>query len=312
MIRVQSTTGGHQDDKGGDQMNDLSNHFKFFAGLAELFAARFLRPLWRRYPAHNSDDFDALALFLDGYGFARQGARPDFNHAAVDVVKALRNQGQMLTDQSTPQKAWDMFRSCLQGQRLNPANSPLCPLGTSYERKTGHSSTGGYSILEFLRQIEESNLPPNIVTLSKYSIQEDRVKLCHTKIGEINGIGPKIASLFLRDVATLSAVFPCKDRSLLQPVDVWIQRISSHLFQSELSKEITAGFIVKQAIESDVSPEAVNEGMWYFGSEIAGSEYRMSRALDDLGYGKALLHEHIEAIRQEVLAWEHIHEGNKS
>lgn len=293
-------------------MSDLSIYFKFFTRLAELFEARFMRPLWQRYQAHEGNSFDALALFLDGYAFARQGAKPDFNHAAVDVVKELRNQGHMLTGESTPQKAWDIFRSCLQDQGLNPANNPLCPSGTGYNRRrTGSSETRGSSVLEFLRQMEEFGLSPNIVTLAKYSIREGQVKLCHRSICEINGIGPKIASLFLHDVASFYGVSPSEDRNLLQPIDVWIQRISEHLLQGELSKEKVAEWIVGQAIQSDVNPEAVNEGMWYFGSQIADSKYRMSKALSDLGYAKILLNEHIEAVRWEVSAWEHMQKGNE-
>lgn len=291
-------------------MNNLHEYLKFFAGLAGVFEARFMRPLWHRYPAHHSDDFDALALFLDGYAFARQGAKPDFGHAAVDVVKELRNQEQTLTGESIPQKAWDMFRTRLEDQGLNPANSPLCPSGTIYNRRrTGSSLTHGSSVLEFLRGMAEFQLSPNIVSFAKYSIQMDKVGDGHSALCTINGIGSKIASLFLRDVARFYTVFPSKDRNLLQPVDVWILRISEHLLQDKLPKEEVADWILAQATRSNVNPEAVNEGMWYFGSEIADSKYRMSRALNDLGYAKALLDEHIEAVRREVLAWERTQEG---
>jgi hypothetical protein len=285
-------------------VNNLGDHFKFLASLGELFDARFMIPLWRRYPAHDSDSFDALALFLDGYAFARQGAKPDFNHAAVDVVKELKKQGPTLMGGSTPEKAWDMFRSYLKDEGLNYANSPLCPSGTGYNRRrTGLSQTHGVSALEFLGGMEKLGLSPNIITWAKYSIQMDQVRDYHTRLCEINGIGPKIASLFLRDVASFYGVFPSKDRNLLQPVDVWIQRISRYLLQNGLSKEEIAQWIVRQAIQSGVNPEAVNGGMWYFGSQIAGSKYRMEKALNDLAYAKALLEEHMEAIRQEALAW---------
>jgi len=285
-------------------MNNLSDHFKFLTGLAELFEARFMKPLWRRYPAHDSDSFDALALFLDGYAFARQGAKPDFNHAAVDVIKELKKQGQMLADKNAPQIAWHMFCGYLQNQGLNLANCPLCPSGTNYDRRrTGLSQTHGKSVLEFVGGMEKLRLSSNIITWAKYSIQMDQVRDYHTRLCGINGIGPKIASLFLRDVASFYRVFPSKDRNLLQPVDVWIQRISNYLLQDKLSKEEIAKWIVRQAIQSGINPEAVDAGMWYFGSQIAGSNYRMAKALDDLAYAKALLEEHMEAIRQEALAW---------
>jgi hypothetical protein len=200
-----------------------------------------------------------------------------------------------------------MFGKKLKNEDLNPANNPLCHKGFLYERKGEGkpytTNTKQPSILEFIQGNGKLE-PTNIVTFTRESIGHEQVKICHGRLCEINGIGPKIASLFLRDVATFYEVFPSKGRDLLQPVDVWIRRVSEHLLQDELLREDRAGWIVRQAIQSGVNPEAVNGGMWYFGSQIAGSKYRMEKALDDLAYAKVLLEEHMEAIRQETLAWE--------
>lgn len=301
-------------------MNDLSNHFKFFAGLAELFEARFLRPLWNKYPSRESDDWEAVGLFLQGFAFERQGARPDYHHVAVDVVEELRGRGQPLTDENTAKLAWGICCGHLNDRNLNHANNPLCPQGTNYQRKyrgeVHPAVTHKRSVTEFLSNISKTGLQPNIVLFAKTGLELDLVEGVHGKIQEINGVGQKIASLFLRDVALFYNVTPSKDRHLLQPVDTWIQR----MFEQFTLQQNTAArdtekiqkWILQESIRCDVRPEAVNEGTWYFSSQVADSKYRMSKALNDIRYAKTLLDEHIEAIRQEVSAWEHIHEGNKS
>lgn len=288
--------------------NELRNYFRFFESLDDSFEARFLTPLWRKkYPNCESNVLEALLLFLDVYAFARQGARPDYSHVAVDVVKELKNQERTLTGESTSQKAWDMFKKELNNGDLNPANNPLCPRGTPYERKkkgiSYPTNTNQPSILEFLQRNEKFRLT-TIVALARKSIKDDEVKDYHSGLCEINGIGSKIASLFLRDVARFYGVFPVNSRDLLQPVDIWVRRISQCWCGDKTSDPEIAKWIVGQAIRSDVNPEAVNEGMWYFGSQIAGSKHRMSKALDDLAYAKVLLKEHMESICQEAIVWE--------
>jgi|GEM_PF-562328 len=282
-------------------------YFKFFATLGDLFEARFLRPLWNKYPSRESDDWEAVGLFLQGYASERQGARPDFRHVAVDVIEELRCQGQLLTNKNTTQLAWDIFCRHLKGQGLNHANNPLCPQGISYERKTGPAITYNKSIMDFLYDISMTGLQPNIVSLAKTGLELDLVDGVHGKIQEINGIGPKIASLFLRDVALFYNLTPSKDRHLLQPVDTWIQRMFEQLTQQRSTSvqdtEKIQRWMLQESVRCDVRPEAVNEGTWYFSSQVADSEYRMSKALNDLGYAETLLNEYIEAVHQEVRAW---------
>lgn len=288
----------------------VSGYFKFFARLGDLFEARFLRPLWERYPSRENDAWEAVGLFLDGYAFARQGARPDYSHVGVDVVLELGRRGQSVTDKNTTELAWRNFCSRLNEQKLNRANNPLCPQGTGYERKTGSAVTHSRSIIEFVCSVSETGFQPNIVVLARTGLELDRAESVHSMIGEINGIGSKIASLFLRDVAVFYDLFPSKERHLLQPVDVWVRRTCDQLM-SQLNTNIAdieeiQRWILQGSLRADVRPEAVNEGIWYFSSQVAGSDYRMSKALNDLGYAKALLDEHIEAVRRELRALDNL------
>lgn len=291
-------------------VDTIPNYFKFFAMLGDLFEARFLRPLWQRYPSRESDDWEAIGLFLDGYAFARQGARPDYSHVAVDVIKEFRRRGQPLTDEKTAHLAWNLFSSKLDDQKLNHANNPLCPYGKSYERKykgkPDRTVTNKKSVIEFLADTVVNGLPPNIVVLARAGLELDQVEGVHSRIREINGIDSKIASLFLRDVAIFYDVSRLKDRYLLQPVDIWVRRTYEELMQQQNTSEEDTDkirkWILQESLQVDVRPEAVNEGIWYFSSQVAGSKYRMSKALNDLGYAEALLNEYIEAVRREVRA----------
>ena len=282
---------------------DSSQFFHLFAQLGMLFQARFLRPLWQKYSSRDTDDWEAVGLFLTGYAFERQGAKPDYRHVADHVVRELVRQGCLLAHPTTAEKTWKMFRKYSGEVRLNYANNPLCPQMTSYTRKTGSATTYSKSVFEFLNDLLTSGIPPNIVVLAKTGIQLNRTRDVHHALQHINGIGPKIASLFLRDIAVMYNVFPAKDRHLLQPVDVWVKRAFEKLtHHHNLDIETIQRGIIKEAVRVGVLPEAVNQGMWYFSSQIADSEYRLSEALGDIGYANALLQEYIEAVRQEATA----------
>jgi len=288
------------------ESNDPSDYFKLFAQLGGLFEARFLRPLWQKYPSRETDDWEAVGVFLAGYAFERQGAKPDYRHVATDVINELAQQRSPLTNENTSQLGWDLFCRYSEDAKLNHANNPLCPQATSYMRKTGSATTYNKSVIEFLHGLSTSGFPSNIVAFAKTGLQLDCTKDTHTAIQEINGIGSKIASLFLRDVAVMYNLSPTKDRHLLQPVDVWVKRVFQRLARQQVKNEQDVEpvqrWILEGATREGVRAEAVNAGMWYFSSQIADSNYRLSKALDDLGYAEDLLVEYIGAINQEATA----------
>jgi hypothetical protein len=75
----------------------------------------------------------------------------------------------------------------------------------------------------------------------------------------------------MRDVACEFNKIPCssKSRCLLQPIDIWVERAATLLGDMDGQP---AKFIVEHAEREKCSPERVNQGMWYFGAEIARSE----------------------------------------
>jgi hypothetical protein len=101
----------------------------------------------------------------------------------------------------------------------------------------------------------------------------------------IRGIGPKIASFFLRDVAICYEIGPDQDRELLQPVDRWILRFAQ-LLDDQLPR-------------SAVSQWMANAGMWYFGARIAPKKFTYTRALGDPAYARQLAEEHVSDFVRE-------------
>ena len=284
----------------------MKEYINFFAQVDRIYTARFLQPLWRKYFPHENNDWKALAIFLEGYAFARQGAPANFGHAACDAIQEFRNAGSLLTDVNAAQKIWGRFSAILKANNLNYAVNPLCPGGVPYRRsykgKTIRATTHNVSVVEFLSALAKENKSANIITWAKKGLQEEKTRDIHKALSGINGIGGKIASFFLRDVASFYSISPLKYRYLLQPIDVWIRRTSKQLINLEPVDEEIAKWIVQEATKENVTPEAVSQGMWYFGSQIAGSEYRVSKALDDLDYAKTLVNEHMEALGQA--SWE--------
>ena len=280
-----------------------------FADFSVIFQERFMKPLWERYPLCESDTWDALGLFLEGYAFERQGRRPDYGPAAVDSILKAKSNGGALGRQHVNQ-IWNDFKGYLGGNKLNEANNPLCPLGTSYVQKKACRTTNKQSILEFLLNMSAIGLPPNIIVYAKAGLAYDQSKTVHEKIREINGIGPKIASLFLRDVARFYSVFPSRDRHLLQPVDVWVRRIVKELGgpvkdpgnQDAKVDEAAQKWIVNESARLSVTPEAANQGMWYFATQVAGSYYRLKNSIHNTTYAEGLLTQHKQALERAAKA----------
>lgn len=290
-------------------MNKVSAVLQFLARVSCLYEGRFLRPLWNKYPNRDGNDWDALSIFLEGYAFARQGAPSDFAHAGCDAIRQMKENGVTLANPDAAGKLWTTFSTFLHNTNLNYANNPLCPKGTEFRRKYRGTSrmarTSRSSALEFLVVLLPRCESTNIIAYAKRNLEQEHVRTIHQQLSNgINGIGNKIASFFLRDVATFYHILPSKGRHLLQPIDVWVRRMSRPLMESQMSDEGIALWIVQEAAKIGVSPEAVNQGMWYFGSQVGDSEYRVSRALDDLKFAKSLVDEHIDALQSELEAWQ--------
>jgi hypothetical protein len=88
----------------------------------------------------------------------------------------------------------------------------------------------------------------------------------------ITGIGPKIASLYLRDLVDIyddleSKIAP-EDLPLLQPIDVWVRRVAYKagiVGNEQMSDVDIQKNIVRVCRELGVSALRFNQGAWYLG-----------------------------------------------
>lgn len=174
--------------------------------------------------------------------------------------------------------------------RPNHARNPLCPQGIEYDNKGNTKIVNQISVIELVQK-ELSNVC--IVSFAKEKLDSDQVKGAYKILNKINGIGPKIASLFLRDVAVM---YDCKkvsnNKKLLQPIDTWIRYcVRTCAGNTKLTDNGCAHFIINGTDE----PEKANQGIWYFCAQVAqSSRSRVNRTIEDQKYMERLIQQHIK------------------
>ena len=256
--------------------------------LSELHISRFLERAQNACGKFESDPFDSLRFFLLGYAFERQGRSPNYAPVAVTAIDKLYPK--KLSSKSS-NIIWELFSKELGGNGLNHRNNPLCPHGTVYEtheRKTRR--TNGVSVVELVHRDLNDTC---IVVFAKEKLISNNVKEAHKILNKINGVGPKIASLFLRDVAVM---YDCKkisnNKKLLQPIDTWIRYcVQTYADNTKLTDNGCADFLIKNTDE----PEKANQGIWYFCVQVAhSSRFSVNRSIEDQKYMKQLIQQHIK------------------
>jgi hypothetical protein len=110
----------------------------------------------------------------------------------------------------------------------------------------------------------------------------------YRSLKEVPGVGPKIAAFICRDVvflADLENQVSSTDAWMLQPVDVWTRRVAEFLDRTLDARpdEDVARFLTATAEAAGTSGIAFNQGSWFFGSQVARKESRLSPLLDCLG-----------------------------
>jgi hypothetical protein len=253
---------------------------QFFERMSGMYRAQMMNPWWHWYVEHPGPR-RALALFAGSYAYERQGRARSYPHAAYFAV----------TERSPELDAadiWSAFLAELDGARSNPKLNPLnhttkfcCCVRCTF------SDSGG--------RLED------IVDVVRSELLEGRVQNASERLDSVRGIGPKIASFFLRDLAVWYKIEPGQDRHLLQPIDVWVRRYVAMLNGGAESH--TDEWAARWICDHSAAPEALNQGLWYFSSQIAASEVKLHRALDDEHYAKEITKRYVAQLRAAVSAW---------
>jgi hypothetical protein len=261
-----------------------------FERLSALYVKRLMPPNWRHFGDDVGDHWASLRLFLWGYAYERQGSSPDYSAVACDVMRELESKP---FDERAASTAWCKFEQKLNTKNTNPGLNPLCTNHTKYRWKDGvEKTTRKDSAVQLALQLDKP-----IVAWARDAIASGDLKNVHAKLMEINGVGPKIASLFLRDLAVWYNLVPTQDRQLLQPIDTWEAFVASKMGGDgvpESRHDKCASYIVDQSQK----PEHANQGIWYFCTEVAfSSRYLVGRSLENQAYFDRLLRHHLHRLK---------------
>lgn len=182
------------------------------------------------------------------------------------------------------------------GPKVNPDRNPM-------------NSDGGVVSLLSSKKIH------NLATYVKELLETNKVKEAYAFVDKIRGVGPKITSFYLRDIAYLLSIdeTQIENSDLLQPIDIWIERVLEIIFPTtkftNYKQERMA--IIELCNEAKVSAIAFNQGAWEFGSRIAENQDRLNEALKDEVYFVNLIHSKIIEYEETIVNSEEIIEKNK-
>lgn len=136
----------------------------------------------------------------------------------------------------------------------------------------------------FLRSVCRDFIPRlrdyayNVRKLCQAYFEKRDLQMLYDEIIDVKGVGPKIASLFLRDMLLLYGrqhwknkkwleTLSGKEMELVYPVDTWVEQIQVRLMRvSKTQKHITTLFI-KKCEDFGVNALYVNHGMWFVGAK---------------------------------------------
>lgn len=122
--------------------------------------------------------------------------------------------------------------------------------------------------ISFIKKIEDHNIANYCVRL----IKENRSREAFESLRTMYGIGPKLASLFLRDICFIFKIEPMdrEQQLCLQPVDTWVLQVAQELEIPGCTEKTTENNavipVVNFCLENNISPTLFNAGAWYVGA----------------------------------------------
>ncbi len=108
----------------------------------------------------------------------------------------------------------------------------------------------------------------NITAYAAERIEAGETAAVYKELDGIRQVGPKIASLFLRDLVVvlgLQRKLTQDDYCLLQPVDTWVEQVAHKLRVQADPRDLPA-VLVKTCQREGVDPIRFNQGAWYLGA----------------------------------------------
>lgn len=146
-------------------------------------------------------------------------------------------------------------------------------------KENGLNKRGDRLMVAGLINFIESNEEKNLVKMIIQKIKSKKLEEVYNELDDIWSIGPKIASLILRDIVYIYKLEPYLNKEsyyYLQPVDTWVHQVSEKLELIDLEKakdkndkskiyEDESKDITDKCFEFGVNPIHYNQGAWYVG-----------------------------------------------
>lgn len=118
----------------------------------------------------------------------------------------------------------------------------------------------------------QSNSEKNILKFIIDKIKSNTISEAYKILDSVWSIGPKIASLILRDIVFIheleNYLKKPDDYYFLQPIDTWVHKLSYEIGMINKGKiyKDEAKDITNKCFEFNISPIHYNQGAWYIGS----------------------------------------------
>lgn len=239
----------------------------------------------------------ALAIFYAHYAFERAGAPRSWGPLARSIVEGLPKESDFAT---LPDLAWKTFAA-----RVDKPNRQTNPLAVGASKMPATA---------FVRQLSKDR--NNIISWAARLTAHGEASVASAQLRNLQGIGPKIAAFFLRDVVTSYGVSESNldDRSCILPIDVWLRRGMAELAsQPDLMKESrdaqTSNAAIAWADANGLRVATLDAGLWVLGARLARSVPRMVAALNDRSAFEKLVHEELEQAESSVTALRKLHKA---
>jgi hypothetical protein len=210
----------------------------------------------------------ALAIFYGHYAYERAGAPRSWGPLARNLIEALPAE---LGVGQIEQLLWDQFTA-----QVKKPNPKLNPLATAQPK---------IPTTRFVVALVEDE--HNLIRWATRQMRSGHAMNTSRRLQELQGIGPKIAAFFLRDLVTSHGIDEgsLDDRRAIFPIDVWVRRGVAALAGKEILVEDERvdrqiqDLALRMADDMGVRLATLDAGLWVLGARFARSPARMSEAL---------------------------------
>jgi len=120
-------------------------------------------------------------------------------------------------------------------------------------------------VLDVLKFISDDGRK-NIYSYIKNVMTESGVEAAYNELIDIRGIGPKIASLIIRDIGLLDGNIVNKHFERAFPVDTWVKQIAQKLIPNDITNPDIQRYFIDECLTSKANPLKVAAGLWFMGS----------------------------------------------